>query len=140
MDAPTKLFLGKILGEIYRLQMHTEGMKCGASEGHVYGLLNGLETEIDKEIGNSSLIEAHKYQAVADVLDPYFYDQEKMKTFKGFYTIEGELSKKGVSRPDAMVILTAMKADLRYLEVIEKMKSSDSPSECRTFEIDEFNK
>ena len=140
MDAEIKLLFGKILGEIYRLQMHTEGMKSGGSPGRIYGLLNGLETEIEAELAAIPFIPKEKYYAVADVLEEYYRDDEKMKKFTGYYTIEGELSRRGVSRSEAMVILTEMKANRRFVELIAKMDSSHSPGECRTFEIDEFNK
>jgi len=42
----TKKLLGKILGEIYRIQKHTDGIACAASGQQIYGLLKGIEEAI----------------------------------------------------------------------------------------------
>ena len=41
-----KAFLGKLLGEVYRIQRHLE-MPNAPDEATVYGLLNGMEVEIE---------------------------------------------------------------------------------------------
>ena len=74
-----------------------------------------------------------------NVLQPYEYDPEKLQTFNGFYNIEHELSNGGVGRGQAIEILRYLHADGRFNEVITRMDSSGSPSECRKFELGEYD-
>ncbi|MCP5213004.1 MAG: hypothetical protein H6998_18970 [Hahellaceae bacterium] len=139
MDKDTKLLFGKILGEIYRIQMATDGVACPSSPGQVFGLLNGFELAVEQEIERMGFISKDQVKAVMDVLDPIWMDQEKLANFKGFYDIEDELNRKGVDRGEAIQVLTYLKANNQFEEVIEKMDSSGSPSECRRFELSEWD-
>ncbi len=75
-----------------------------------------------------------------DVLEPIWADEEKLKNFRGFYDIERELEQRGVHRSDAIAILRYLKANHQFTDVIEKMDSSHSPSECRRFELTEWDR
>lgn len=55
--------------------------------------------------------------------------------FKGFYDIERELQEAGVDRAQAIRILTFFQANGQFQELIAKMDTSHSPSECRTFRV-----
>ena len=140
MNLKTKIMLGKILGEIYRIQNSSNVMKCPASSGRIYGLLNGIEDAIDADIQTSSLISTDKVDAVCEVLNPIYSDPTKLQEFTGFYDIEEELDERNVDRSDAIRILTYLYADGKFSTVIEKMNSQNSPIECKTFELTEWDK
>lgn len=140
MSAPyeTRLLLGKLLGELYRTQKKVPDCRCAADDAHIYGLLNGFEDAVDHELEMLGYVSKAQVTAVMDVLDPYFQDPTKLKTFKGYYDIENELTERGVDRSQAIKILRRLKAQGAYTDVIAKMDSSGSPAECRTFEISEW--
>ena len=140
MNVKTKIMLGKILGEIYRIQNSSNVMQCPASPGRIYGLLNGIEDAIDAEIQTDSLISTDKVDAVCKVLDPIFSDPTKLDEFSGFYDIEDELNERDVDRSDAIRILTYLYADGKLATVIDKMNSKNSPVECKTFGLSEWDK
>lgn len=139
MERETKLLFGKILGEIYRIQRATENISCPASNSQVYALLNGFEDAVDEEIERIGYISKDNVKAVMDILEPIWIDKDKLSKFKGFYDIERELQRNGVDRPTAISILKYLKANHQFQEVIDKMDSSDSPSECRRFDLDEWD-
>ena len=138
-DPATKL-LGRILGEIYRIQNATEGMHCGAGPGQIYGLLNGFDEAIDTELDHTKGVSTDKLQAAAELLEPILQDPEKLEQFKGFYDVESALQARGISRTDAMQIFKYWWNDHRFVQLIEKMNSSRSPVECKTFELGEYEK
>lgn len=139
MNTEQKLFLGKILGELYRIERANESIACPASSAQIYALLNGFEHAIDHELEMIGHISHEKLKAVMDILDPIWMDRQKLDNFKGFYDIEKELEEKGVDRVAAIAILTYLKANNQFTEVIDKMDSSDSPTECRTFELSDWD-
>lgn len=139
MDKETKLLFGKILGEIYRIQRVSDEIACPAIPGQIFALLNGFEDAVDKEIEMMGSITKEQVRAVMDVLDPIWMDREKLANFKGFYDIENELQRRGVDRVDAISILTYLKANHQFEEIIDKMNSSGSPTECRRFELSEWD-
>lgn len=139
MDSDTKRLLGKILGEVFRLQKSSENISCSANDAQIYGLLHGFEGSIDEIIDQVGFISKEKVQTVMDILDPIWSDKSKLDEFKGFYDIERELQLNGVDRPEAYRILKYLKANGQYSTVIDKMDSSGSPVECRTFELTEWD-
>lgn len=139
MDMQTKLFFGKILGEIYRIQKKFE-MPCPASQGQIFGLLNGFENCIEEEFEMIGSISKKQVNIVAEVLDEIYLDKTKLENFKGFYDIENKLSSKGIDRGEANQILSYFYADHRFTEIIEKMDTSNSPTEMRRFTLSEFDK
>ena len=64
---------------------------------------------------------------------------KKLNNFKGFYDIEEYLVCRWVDRTDAIHVLTYFKVNDQFLEIIEKMDTSYSPSECRLFEFNQWN-
>ena len=138
-DSTTRL-LGRILGEVYRIQNAIDGMSAGGGPAQVYGLLNGFEEAIDAELECANGISNEKLSAFADALEPIFHDPEELKNFRGYYQIEKQLSQRGISRTDAIQILTYWKSDGRFVDIIEKMNSSGSPVECKTFELRDYEK
>lgn len=138
MDQKTKLLLGKVLGEIYRIEKRIQSPMCPADDGQVFGLVNGFETAIDQELESIGFITGEQVDAVADVLEPIFSNPEELERFNGFYDIESELESRGVDRATASVILTYFNMKGQFANVIAKMNSSGSPVECTTFEPSDF--
>jgi hypothetical protein len=138
-DKLTKVAFGKILGEIYRLQ-RAQGVSLPVDQGRVYGLLNGIERAIDEELESVGFISNAQVTHAQTVLDVHFYDSAKLDAFEGFYDVEAELEAGGVSRDDAIPILRYFLASRRYVELIEKMDSKNSPIECKNFSLDEWSK
>ncbi len=138
METKTKHMFGKILGELYRLQAAFD-VPCSATPARIYGLLNGFETEIDAELRETGVVEAEKVRAVMDVLQPIWDDTDKLKQFEGYYKIDGDLKNRGIDRGEAIKVLTFLKANGQFLEVIEKMDTPNSPAECRTFELSKWD-
>lgn len=131
-----KLLLGKILGEIYRIQTKA-GMPLPVNQAHVYGLLNGLEFAVDRELEGIGFVSTEKLKYTSKVLNKIWENPSKLAAFKGFYDIEAELDAGGVDRETAIKIITYFKADGRFQELIEKMNSNHSPIECKDFNLDD---
>lgn len=134
-----KMLLGKLLGEVYRLQNVLGGIENGADEAKVFALLNGFESVIDEEIV-SEMITNEDIENTMKIFDLYWNDTEKLKEFKGFYDIEYDLKEKGINRGKAIRIFTYLKANNQYIDIIEKMDSGHSPIECKRFEISKWYK
>lgn len=134
-----KLLFGKLLGELYRIEKKV-GMPCPATEAQIYGLVNGFENVIEEELESLGYISNEKLTTVINVLTPYWEDPQKLASFKGFYDIEHQLSQRGIDRGEAKRILKYLYANGQFIEVIEKMDSSDSPCECRTFNLRDWDK
>ena len=135
MDRETKIVFGKLLGEIYRTQEMLREGSSHAGQAHIYGLLSGIESAIDEQIERVGFVDNEKVNAVVEVLAPIWEDEEKLKAFSGYYDIERALTERNVSRSQAIVILKYLKASDRFNDVIDKMDSTHSPTECRKFEI-----
>ena len=129
------LFFGKILGELYRIEKKL-GMNCSATDGKIVGLLNGIEPVINDEIERVGSISGENLKSVEKVLNEYSTNQGKLCNFKGFYDIEKRLVSEGVDRATAINILKYLNATGQFKEVIGKMDSSGSPTECRNFDLD----
>ena len=130
--------LGKILGELYRIQNRSEFIPCAVSESHIYGLLNGFERSINHEIERIGFISEDELSTVEEILDEYFDDENKLEKLNGFYDIEGNLKDRGIDRSKAIAIMTYLYADHRFTNVIDKIKSGHSPIECQRFELTEW--
>lgn len=99
-----KILLAKILGEIYRLQKHSQNIPCPASDARIYGLLNGFERIVDEEIERIGFVSNKELSTVEKILDEYFINEEKLKQFKGYYDIERELEVNQIDRAKAITI------------------------------------
>lgn len=140
MDKETKLVFGKILGEIYRIQNKMDNASYLVGSETIYGLLNGFEETLDQEIGNLSFISSEEVAYVSSVLNEYHINEQRLSTFNGYYNIEHKLLSRGIDRIKAKRIVTMFKIEGRFQNVIDKMDTSGSPGECRTFEIPEYEK
>ena len=119
MEKDTKLFFGRILGEIYRIQKHNE-MPCAASETEIYGLLRGFEDVIDEQLDLIGYVPSSDVENVGKVLEEIYSDEEKLKSFKGFYDIEHKLNSMDINRPQAIKIITYFNIDEGFDKVIKK--------------------
>jgi hypothetical protein len=102
MNTETKTILGKLLGEVFRIQKRT-GVPT-YSDGTIYGLLNGVEPAIDSVINEISFVSTELVDRAAKVLQPIFDDPAKLAAFNGFYDIEHELQDAGIDRGTAIQI------------------------------------
>ncbi|CAM4173673.1 hypothetical protein SAMN06265348_105419 [Pedobacter westerhofensis] len=73
MEKDNKILLGKLLGEIYRLQKNTSEMAFSASFGQRYGLLNGFEDAIDHELEMIGFVSQDELNNVGKILDEVFF-------------------------------------------------------------------
>ena len=133
-----KILMGKILGEIYRLQRRINDMPCKRGDQQIYGLLHGIEEAIEEEL-NTGWLSNEKLELVAKALDEFDLDPEKKKAFKGFYDIEYGLKAAGLSRGEIYKAVKYLKAGGQFIDLIDRMDSSGSPSECRTFLESEYD-
>jgi hypothetical protein len=140
VEKDLKVIFGKMLGEIYRIQNRMNPKICPVQDSAIYGLLNGIEPVIDEEIEGIGFISKEQYEFATKVLSNIENDPERKKDFKGFYDIEKELSDGGISRGMAIQIFKHIKAFGGFADLFAKMNSVDSPTECKKFELYEWDK
>lgn len=133
-----KILFGKLLGEIYRIQ--NRNGYSPVSEARIYGLLNGFEGVINEEIDDIGIVTEEEVIKVMDILDTYHLDLDELENLSGYYDIESDLNKENISRSKAIKILTYLNANGQYDHVIKKFNSSNSPVECKTFELNDWDK
>ncbi len=120
MDKDLKLALGKILGEIYRLQGRTLKMPA-VSEQTVFGLLNGFEETIDQEIGGLKMITQDEVRHVSSVLERYENDPLLLQSLVGYTAVEREMARYGIDWSTAQKIVTLLRHQRKYPKVIQKL-------------------
>lgn len=135
-----KLVFAKILGEIYRTQKRIDKNLCNVSDARIYGLLNGVQRVVNEELENMNFVSENHERFMVGVLNEYFTDPNKLQNLKGYYDIEDELESVGIDRSTAITILTLLQEEGRFTNVIAKFNSSGSPVECKTFEIEDYEK
>ncbi len=131
-----KCALGRVLGEILRLEKRIDPEMVQCSDADIYGLINGLENVTERFFPdtnnlNSVIVTKEDYTLVCDVLDE-FYDNPD--SFKGCYDIEDKLGER-YDRTKTLKIITHLNLDGAYDNLISKMDSSGSPTELRTFDV-----
>jgi len=130
MDTETKLFLGKILGEVYRMQKRAE-VPVPVADDTLYGLLNGFEFVIDEMLADLGHVTHEQLSAMEEVLDRYYKDPVALANLKGFYDIEDELKQRGISRGKAITLIKYFRAGEHFTAVLDKFDTSNSPGEVR---------
>lgn len=138
MDDTTKL-LGKILGEIYRLQQKNDNITIQQPDSKIYALLNGFERTIKEELEVIGYVSDDHIEAVVSVINPIWMDEEKLENFTGYYDIEPDLKSRGIDRVLASKIFKYFKANGQFIELIDKMNSNNSPVECKNFELTDWD-
>lgn len=114
-----KYFYGKLLGEIYRIQ-NKLGLQT-ASEGRIFGLLNGVEEAIDEELNGLQRIEKHKVDTVCDYFDPYYKGEKQLDEMPSLLEFRLELERHGVNESDLITIFKYLKANDRYTLEIDEL-------------------
>ena len=124
---------GRILGEVYRLQKRIDPDMCQASEADVYGLLNGIERNVEYHLFREQ-----------EPIDPAFVDAvyDGLESDNGYYGLAGVLESKGfkVDKSKIKRVLKWIQADGRYPEAIEKVQSSNSPAELKNLTLNEYER
>ena len=137
MEKESRVLFGKILGEIYRFQRASDVVVCPASQGRIYALLNGFEGAVERELEVVGTISDTQVKAVTDILLVVWQDKNRLNHFKGYYDLEADLQRRNISREQAIKIFTYLKANHQFVDLIERMNSLHSPSECKNFDLDE---
>ncbi|WP_338705237.1 hypothetical protein [Priestia aryabhattai] len=119
MEQETKLALGKILGEIYRLQ-RAQGI-LQVPEEKVFGLLNGFEETLNGELAGLDFISEAEVEIVADYFDPYWKYKKGLEELPNQKSIELELERLGVRKGNFGTILKYLYANNRFTEEIDKL-------------------
>ena len=138
MEKESRLLFGKVLGEIYRFQRASDVVVCPASQGRIYALLNGFEGALERELEVMGTISDIQIKIVTDILLTIWQDKNRLADFKGYYDLEGELQRCNISREQAIKIFTYLKANHQFVDLIKRMNSPYSPSECKSFDLDEL--
>lgn len=113
MDGDTMKALGKILGELYRLQRRIDPQMVGVGDATIYGLVHGSEDVLPSELnirdedGSEIGVSSAEVRVVVDILSEYWRGEKPMLT--GFYEIESQLKQAGIDRMKAKQILTYLK-------------------------------
>ena len=131
MDQELKALLGRILGEIFRMQKLNKLPMSHESDAKIYGLIHGIESVIDES--SSYLVTRRQEELLTGLLDSY---TERPEEFKGYYTIElpNDLRRRSdtpIDRATAITLLTYLKGRGHYEDLIKRLDSSDSPGELR---------
>jgi hypothetical protein len=135
------MFLGRILGEIYRLQRRVEPGMVGVEDCTLYGLINGIEEAVDNfvtidESGEPrDWVANEQLEAMREILRAVEADHERKAAFTGYYDIDERVRSAGLGRGAAIQTLTYLKAGGEFLNLIARMESQNSPSECRRFPL-----
>jgi hypothetical protein len=129
MDLEMKVALGRLLAQGLRIQKRQDRSKFKVSDDVLYGLEHGIESVIDEELFPPG-ITSEKHSALVRILNEIFSDPNKVAAFKGFYDIQPDVEAAGISRGEAMVLLTYLHSRGQFVEIIKKMDTSHSPSEC----------
>ena len=138
MNKVNKILLGKILGEVYRLQKCTFCLPCLASDGRIYGLLNGIEREVDLELEEVGFVSDEKLEAAERILEEYF-DERKLEEIKSYGELEKKLSQNNIDKKSAVIILKYLYTQECFAKVIEKIDSIDLPIEFQNLNLDEYD-
>lgn len=140
MDQETKLLLGRMLGEVLSLR-RALGLENRVGPAEVYGLLHGFERTVEDMLPET-VITGEMEDRMANILDHYFMDADKLATFRGYYDMEPAIKAAGISRHEAIVILTKFRLEGRFVDVIDKIeggRDGGSPSELLNLAPSEFD-
>lgn len=118
MDSELKLVLGKMLGEVYRIQ-RAQGI-CQISDSRIFGLLNGIEEEVEAEINGLESISKSQVEVVRDYLTPYYNKEIDLEELPSFLHARLELEREGISHSDLIIILKYLKSKNSYVEEIDR--------------------
>lgn len=120
MDNELKLTLGKLFGEIYKIQK-AQGV-CNISESRIFGLLNGFEEEIKLEFEELNFYSEDKVNAVCDKLQPYYTQEKELNDMPTFLQFRMELEhESGITHSEVIDILKYLNSKNAYELEIKKL-------------------
>ena len=88
LNNETKMFLGKVLGEVYKVQYNLDPDNCTVGPERIYGLIHGIENAVEAELP-TDFIDKQEIRQVEEILHPYLYDGKLATSFLGL-KIEAE--------------------------------------------------
>ena len=143
MEKDFKMFFGKILGEIYRIQKHINPEICKVRDSKIYGLLNGFENVINEEVNNYDFVSKEDLISLGKIMDDIrINNRTKNSNFKGYYEIEDELKRQGknIDRATAITIIKYYLSENKFIDLVKKFDTENSPDEMRkiNFEKDDI--
>ena len=109
------------------------------SNARLYGLLNGIEREINLEAQEIGFISEEKVLAVENILIEYLKDKNKLENFKGYQDLEEQFKQKNIEKSAAITILKYLYTQNRFSSIIEQLDSTNSPIEFQNLELDEYD-
>lgn len=130
------ILLGKILGEIYRLQRNAD-MPCCASDEDVYGLLNGFENVVEEQLGR---VTKNQFKVFEKLIQKFDVPEDERKEPRGFYAVEKQLAADGVDRATVIKLLRYYKATGHCDHIVQEFDTSNSPGELRNIRVAEYDK
>ncbi|AKG34669.1 hypothetical protein [Paenibacillus durus] len=116
-----KLIFAKLLGEMYRIQK-SQGIYNG-TDGRIFGLLNGVEEDVESEISNLGFISREDIAKFCDVFDPYYKGEKSLDEIPSSKEIQLSLENEGISESKFITILEYLYLNGSYTLEIEKIKS-----------------
>lgn len=128
MEKELKLALGKILGEVYRLQIQAEPNIASTSGATAYGLINGFEETINEQLENLKEITSIDVQKVRGVLQPIFDDPNRR--ISGSYEFKQlkydevwqQANSKGIEEAKFTIVLNYFMANDEYVGLLKAIE------------------
>lgn len=120
MEKDLKLALGKILGEVYDLERRIKN-SYSVSQQTIFGLVNGFEETIDKELTGMGMITEEDVRNASSILERYENDSFLLQSMVGFSDMEAEMGRYGIDWFTAKKIVTMLRYERKYPKVIEKL-------------------
>ncbi|WP_445429268.1 hypothetical protein [Bacillus atrophaeus] len=120
MDNELKLTLGKLFGEIYKIQKQ-HGI-CDKSDTRIFGLLNGFEEEITSEFEGLNFYSEDKVNAVCDKLHPYYTKEKDINDMPSFSQFRLDLEhESGIKHTEVIDILKYLYSKSAYQLEIDRL-------------------
>lgn len=133
-----KIAFGRLLSEVYKIRNLVQP-ESQIPTHHIYALRKGIESAIDEEIETSFFVPDSFEENLSDALEEFSRDEDSLAQFEGYYSIEDKLNWRHGERPRPAILLRYWKAKGIFADLIEKMDSQGSPTECRNFELREHH-
>ncbi len=121
MDNETKMFLGKVLGEVYKLQYNLNPDNCTVGPERIYGLINGIENAVQAELP-TDFINMQEIRQIEDILHPYLYEGKPKPSFLG---LKVEAEKEMIDEGKLITILTYLKANGQFSNLIQDFANEE---------------
>jgi len=121
MEQSLKMFLGKVLGEVYKIQYDNDESKCSVDKAKIYGLLNGIEPVVNSIMNEIDIITQDDIKIVTNILEPIFRDINIYEKYGGFHIMLNELEKQGINKSKSLTIFTYLKSNCQFVNFFDKI-------------------